>query len=321
MALSCLQQGREFFMGRNDAVVMFEGTIYEEGYGWVAQKVMRDREISIQAKAIYAYICSLAGNPIDINNRKAFPSVSLMKAELGIKSQDTFYKHMNQLKEKGYLKVEQEKDKFGKFKRNIYKVVAVPKPEENKKNDDQKEKKASEVEKEPYPKNWTTDEKPQSNFSTTENPTTEKPTTENWNTNSNSFNRNSFIKEEEENKIKTNEIESNLAYLELQDYLLEKGIDQETINEIINELNDMKLDTFLMKDVENQYVHMMEKLEKGEVNNHNGFAVYFANGLYMRSTQSKASFKYKQEKIQEYESSVLKNSSTKKIPLYDWLNN
>lgn len=167
----------------NDIVVMFEGTIYEEGYGWVAQKVMRDKELHATAKAIYAYICSMAGNPKNIDNRKAFPSVSLMKAELGIKSQDTFYKYMNQLKSKGYLKVERQKDELGKFKRNIYKIIAVPKldnPEEKPKS------KFSTMEKDPKSKNQTMDN-PKSDFSTTDN-----PTSENWNTNRNSFNRNSF---------------------------------------------------------------------------------------------------------------------------------
>lgn len=164
-----------------DMVVMFEGTIYEEGYGWVAQKVMRDKELSTQAKAIYAYICSLAGNPTNIGNRQAFPSVSLMKSELGIRSQDTFYKHMNQLKKKGYLIVEQEKGEKGRFKRNIYKIVAQPKPQPVENNTENTTNK-------PSPKKSTT--VPKSNFSTTD-----KPTTENWNTNSNSFNSNSFNKD------------------------------------------------------------------------------------------------------------------------------
>jgi len=170
----------------NDVVVMFEGTIYEHGYGWVAQKVMRDVSLSIQAKAIYSYICSMAGNPTDIDNRKAFPSITLMKHELGIKSQDTFYKHMNQLKDKGYLKVEQEKDEKGKFKRNIYKIVAVPQTVEKEEHKPQS--------------NFSTTDKPQSNFSTTDN-----PTSDNWNTNSNSFSSNSFNSfiEEEEEKIFT----------------------------------------------------------------------------------------------------------------------
>ena len=37
------------------------GTIYENGYGLIAQKVMRDKDLSPVAKSIYAYICSFAG--------------------------------------------------------------------------------------------------------------------------------------------------------------------------------------------------------------------------------------------------------------------
>ena len=166
----------------NDAVVMFEGTIYEDGYGWVAQKVMRDPDLKPQAKAIYAYICSMAGNPTDIDNRKAFPSVSLMKKELGIKSQDTFYKYINQLKDKGYLYVEQEKDESGKFKRNIYKIIAVPKEDL------------------PQSKKSTTVNLPQSKFSTSEKSTSEK-----WNTNRNSINSNSFNSNSYNSNLSINE--------------------------------------------------------------------------------------------------------------------
>ncbi|RGY62742.1 helix-turn-helix domain-containing protein, partial [Fusobacterium ulcerans] len=43
--------------------------IYEEGYGVVAKKVMRDKTLNILSKAVYAYICSYTGKGKD-----AFPS-------------------------------------------------------------------------------------------------------------------------------------------------------------------------------------------------------------------------------------------------------
>lgn len=187
----------------NDAVVMFEGTIYENGYGWVAQKVMRDRELHTTAKAIYAYICSMAGNPKNIDERKAFPSVSLMKAELGINSDGTFYKYMNQLKDKGYLKVIQEKDDEGKFKRNIYKIVAVPEPNNDNKKENNRTSK-NEVRKEPYSKL----------------PSTDKPSTEKWSNNRNSSTSNSFNRDTKQDTYK----DTNLDPIAEQDRLLKESL-------------------------------------------------------------------------------------------------
>ena len=44
-----------------NSVIQFEGTIYENGYGLLAQKVMRDKDLPKQSKLIYAYMCSFAG--------------------------------------------------------------------------------------------------------------------------------------------------------------------------------------------------------------------------------------------------------------------
>ena len=50
-----------------------ENSIYKNGYGIVAKFVMRDKNLSVEAKAIYAYICSFAGS-----GTTAFPSAELM---------------------------------------------------------------------------------------------------------------------------------------------------------------------------------------------------------------------------------------------------
>lgn len=164
-----------------DSVVLFEGTIYEEGYGWVAQKVMRDTRISTTAKALYAYLCSLAGNPTNPKKRSAFPSVSLMRKELGIKSQDTFYKHMKQLREHGYLRVDHQKDESKKFGHNIYKIIAVPKPLDDQSNEDDNGKtnvkKTINIDPDKNEPSKNANTEPYPNFSTTEKPTTEKSTT------------------------------------------------------------------------------------------------------------------------------------------------
>jgi hypothetical protein len=107
-----------------DAVIQFSGTIYEDGYGLIAQKVMRDSNISPTAKAVYAYLCSFAGVGKD-GERTAFPGVSLMMKDLGIKSEDTFYKYRKELVSAGYVTIKKEREK-GRFERNLYFINAVP---------------------------------------------------------------------------------------------------------------------------------------------------------------------------------------------------
>lgn len=146
-----------------DSVIQFRGTIYENGYGLLASKVMRDKSIPKQSRLIYAYMCSFAGMN-ENGERVAFPSVSLQCEELEM-SEDTYYKWRKELEKRGLISIEKRKDK-GKFERNLYYVEAIPVP----KNDDG----------EPSPKNSGTEEKPYPKNSGTENS----------GTNNNSFNSN-----------------------------------------------------------------------------------------------------------------------------------
>ena len=109
-----------------DIVVQFRGTVYENGYGQIAQKVMRDKSIHAVAKAIYAYLVSFAGQ-----DGSAFPSVELMMDELGIKSDDTFYKYRKQLIEAGYISIEQQQRIKGQFYNNVYIIEIVPSPKKS----------------------------------------------------------------------------------------------------------------------------------------------------------------------------------------------
>jgi len=106
-----------------DIVVQFRGTIYENGYGQLAQKVMRDKSIHAVSKAIYAYLVSFAGQ-----DGTAFPSVQLMMEELGIKSEDTFYKYRKQLVSAGYITIEQQQRSKGQFYNNVYIIEMAPYP-------------------------------------------------------------------------------------------------------------------------------------------------------------------------------------------------
>lgn len=109
-----------------DMVVQFRGTIYEKGYGNVAQMVMRDKSLKPTAKAIYAYLCSFAWGRVD-SDRKAFPTVKQQCEELGI-TKDTYYKHRSALEEKGYITIESVYGGDGKFRNNLYYIESTPCP-------------------------------------------------------------------------------------------------------------------------------------------------------------------------------------------------
>ena len=89
---------------------------YDTGYGILHKSVMLDTELSLQAKAVFAYLVTYAGNG-DV----AFPSRELMCYHLNINNH-TLGKYLKELKEKGYIKVEQVKED-GKFSHNVYTLI------------------------------------------------------------------------------------------------------------------------------------------------------------------------------------------------------
>ncbi|SDE59513.1 Helix-turn-helix domain-containing protein [Priestia aryabhattai B8W22] len=175
-----------------DSVLQMRGTIYEDGYGLIAQKVMRDKTLPKQSKLIYAYMCSFASVGAN-GDRVAFPSVNLQCNELGM-TEDTYYKWRKPLEEKGYLTIEKTERKKGQFQRNLYYIEAVPVPkpvepepvEENILSDEQVQQIEESI---PYPKN-SGEVSPYPNSSCTENSCTENQGTNINNSNSNSLNIN-----------------------------------------------------------------------------------------------------------------------------------
>ena len=87
--------------------------INSKGFGMIPKLVMQDRRLTVQAKAIYSYFASYAGG-----GQTAFPSRAKILADLEI-SVKTYYRHLNRLKERGYVKADQEKNQRGQFKRNV----------------------------------------------------------------------------------------------------------------------------------------------------------------------------------------------------------
>ena len=76
-------------------ILKFEG-IMSGGFGIAPRIVMRDHRLSIEAKAIYAYFQSFAGN-----RESAFPARDTILNELSI-SKTRYYKYLNQLIEYDY---------------------------------------------------------------------------------------------------------------------------------------------------------------------------------------------------------------------------
>lgn len=102
-----------------DKIVM-QG-INSKGFGIIPKLVMQDRRLSIQAKAIYAYLCSYAGN-----GETAFPSRNKILFDLCI-NKDTYQKYLKQLKDYGYIKVQKVR-KDGRFIRNLFILMQIIEP-------------------------------------------------------------------------------------------------------------------------------------------------------------------------------------------------
>ena len=89
------------------------------GYGIVYREIMRDKNLTAEAKAIYAYLCSFAGN-----GTECYPGVDLMAIELCM-SKDRLYKHLNILVNAGIIEKSQSRtgNRWGK---TVYKICHKP---------------------------------------------------------------------------------------------------------------------------------------------------------------------------------------------------
>lgn len=95
--------------------------IYETGFGILPKSIMMDTRISLQAKGVFAYLVTYAGN-----GDTAFPKRETIMYHLNI-SKDSLTKYLKELKDNGYLEVSQAKSEKGRFAHNIYKLVTYPK--------------------------------------------------------------------------------------------------------------------------------------------------------------------------------------------------
>lgn len=229
----------------------YEGkSILSKGYGIIPKLVMQSN-ISIEAKSIYAYMCSFAGN-----GETAFPSIEKIIKDLNI-SESRFYRHRKQLIEHGFIKVQQNKLK-GKVINNTYIILQVIINKEN-----------GTVDK-PYPQNKGTDIKPYPQIACTENEGSNNNKTNNNKTNNNNINNNNI------------DVVVNMDFQKLL-----KGFDEKEIktilkfcfeNEIRIEVVEEKLKVINgMKKVNNRVGALIAaikedwQLSKGQVNNNCNF--------------------------------------------------
>ena len=99
--------------------------VLAQGYGITPKAVMQDDRLTIEAKAIYAYIASFAGT-----GTTAFPGKRKMAADLKI-SEERLYTHRKLLIKYGYITVTQERGANGTLGKTVYTLepVAIERPD------------------------------------------------------------------------------------------------------------------------------------------------------------------------------------------------
>jgi len=88
------------------------------GFGTVPKAVMHDTELTLEAKAIYAYFCAFAGSGSTL-----FPGRETILNDLGL-SKKGYYSHYKLLLKHGYIRVAKS---VGKFTHNTYVLESNPK--------------------------------------------------------------------------------------------------------------------------------------------------------------------------------------------------
>ena len=78
--------------------------IYNSGFGILPKAVMIDPNLSLQAKGIFAYLVTYAGN-----SETAFPSQKTISYQLRI-SKDTAGKYIKESRENEYFEIEQKRE-------------------------------------------------------------------------------------------------------------------------------------------------------------------------------------------------------------------
>jgi DnaD/phage-associated family protein len=99
-----------------DEVRLQNTSILSDGYGLIPKKISRDKDLTMEAKAIYGYLASFAGS-----GGYCYPSKELMISELGT-TEKRFNKNIKILKEHGYIKVHKRR-KGNRNDSNLYELL------------------------------------------------------------------------------------------------------------------------------------------------------------------------------------------------------
>lgn len=90
------------------------------GCGIIPRAVMVDPNLSVSAKAIYAYYCAMAGK-----GQGSFPRRKDIIGSLGL-GRATYYRNFSELLDLGYLRAEQLSKEFGKPAKNTVEIIGLP---------------------------------------------------------------------------------------------------------------------------------------------------------------------------------------------------
>lgn len=95
--------------------------VMAKGYGIICKYPMQDTDLDIAAKAVYSLLCALAGD-----DHSVFPSRDKIVSWLNV-GRNKYNAGMRQLRDQGYILVEQVKGVGSRFAHNSYTIVSNPK--------------------------------------------------------------------------------------------------------------------------------------------------------------------------------------------------
>ena len=104
----------DFNKVQGEPILIESTSFHSKGYGTISQHVTRNKNISVQAKGVYGYLVSCAGN-----DKQTYPTQALMCEELGIKKPLTLRKYIKELQAEGLVKIVKTTKK-SLFYKNIY---------------------------------------------------------------------------------------------------------------------------------------------------------------------------------------------------------
>ena len=107
----------DFNLVEADAILFESTSLQSYGYGIISQYVTKNKNISVSAKGVYAYLASCAGN-----DKQTYPKQTTMCYDLGIKKVDTLKKYIKELQKEGFIRVVKTK-KNGMYYKNVYLIA------------------------------------------------------------------------------------------------------------------------------------------------------------------------------------------------------